>query len=121
MRDGQLDRLVFFTKQIVWQLAIQTTAKHCGAFNMFNCWRIWTIYTNIIFWCALIREGVVVLMRGGLAGVDRGMAGKGAGQAELPGRRWGMSLSLVEGAAVLDVLVAGRNYGSVCCGEGTNV
>ena len=53
-------------------------------------------------------------MKGALAGVDRGVAGKGAGQAELPGRHWGMSLSLVEGAAVLDVLVADRNYGSVC-------
>ena len=60
-------------------------------------------------------------MRGGLAGVDRGAAGKGAGRAELPGRHWGMSLSLVEGAAVLDVLVAGRNYGSVCCREGGSV
>ena len=57
-------------------------------------------------------------MRGGLVGVDRGVAGKGAGQAELPGRRWGMPLSLVEVAAVLDVLVAGRNYGSVCGGRG---
>ena len=67
-------------------------------------------------------------MRGGLVGVDRGVVGKGAGQAELPRRRWGMPLSLVEGAAVLGVLVAGRNYGSVCvcvwrggvcmCGEG---
>ena len=57
-------------------------------------------------------------MRGALAGVDRGMAGKGAGQAELPGRCWGMPLSLVEGAAVLDVLVADRNYRSVSvCGE----
>ena len=60
-------------------------------------------------------------MRGGLVGVDRGVVGKGAGQAELPGRRWGMPLSLVEGAAVLDVLVAGRNYGMCVCVWGGGV
>ena len=62
-------------------------------------------------------------MRTALAGVDREVAGKGAGQAELPGRCWEVPLSLVEDAAVLAVLVAGRDYRSVCvcvcvCGGG---
>lgn len=58
-------------------------------------------------------------MRIVLAGVDREVAGKGVGQAELPGRCWGVPLSLVEDAAVLAVLVAGRDYRSVCvCGGG---
>ena len=62
-------------------------------------------------------------MRIVLAGVDREVAGKGAGQAELAGRCWGVPLSLVEDAAVLAVLVAGRDYGSVCVcvGGGGNV
>ena len=57
-------------------------------------------------------------MRIVLAGVDREVAGKGAGQAELAGRCWGVPLSLVEDAAVLAVLVAGKDYRSVCVCEG---
>ena len=58
-------------------------------------------------------------MRIVLAGVDREVAGKGVGQAELPGRCWGVPLSLVEDAAVLAVLVAGRDYRvCVCVGGG---
>ena len=53
-------------------------------------------------------------MRIVLAGVDREVAGKEAGQAELSGRCWEVPLSLVEDAAVLAVLVAGRDYRSVC-------
>ena len=56
-------------------------------------------------------------MRIVLAGVDREVAGMGAGQAELAGRCWGVPLSLVEDAAVLAVLVAGRDYRVYVCGR----